>query len=56
MDDKDKFEEKELMRNRPFAKSIWYIWLINHIPKPIIKTGGVKDKILSPFKTNTTNE
>ena len=40
MDDKDKFEEKRMMKDRPFAYSIWYNWLFNHILKPIIKNGG----------------
>ena len=34
----NKFEKKELTKNRIFTKSIWhdwYDWLINYIPAPI---------------------
>ena len=31
----DKFEEKKMMKKRPFAKSNWCDWLINFIPEPI---------------------
>ena len=47
------------MKKIPFAKNTWFDWcnllLINCIPDPPIKTmGGVKDKIISLFKTNAT--
>ena len=34
----DKFEEKELAKNRMFAKNTWSEWydlLINYIPEPV---------------------
>ena len=38
-------------------KSSWYDWLINYIPDPIRKSeGGFKDKIVSLFKTNRSNQ
>ena len=52
----DKFEQKEMKKIRP-VKNTWYDWLINCIPKPIIKSiGGFKDKIVSVFKTNTPKQ
>ena len=51
----DKFEEKEVMKERIFTKNTWYDWLINYIPEPIKKTmGGLKDQTISLFKTNPT--
>ena len=48
----DIFEQKEMKKKRPI-KSTWYNWLINYIPEPIRKTvGGFKDKVVSLFKTN----
>ena len=47
-----------MMKKRPFAKSTWFDWLINYIPEPMKKktVDGVKDKITSLFKTNTTKD
>ena len=51
----DKFGEKQMKRS--FAKSTCYDWLIHYIPEPIKKTlGDAKDKIMSLFKTNTTED
>ena len=48
-----KFQEKEMMKKTPFAKSSWYDVLINYIPEPNKRTHvGVKKKITSLFKTN----
>ena len=33
----DKFEEKEMMKKRSFAKNDWYNWLISYVPKPLKK-------------------
>ena len=55
IDNMDKFGEKQMKRS--FAKSTCYDWLINYIPEPIKKIlGDVKDKIMSLFKTNTTED
>ena len=55
IDNMDKFEEKEVMKERIFTKNTWYDWLINYIPEPIKKTmGGLKDQTISLFKTNPT--
>ena len=35
-------------------KSLWYDWLINYILKLKTMVVGVKDIIMSLFKTNTT--
>ena len=44
IDDKDKFEKKEIKKIRPI-KNTSYDWLIDYIPKPIRKSlGGFKDK------------
>ena len=41
---------------RPIKK-IWYAWLINYIPQPIIKSvGGFMNKIVSLVKTNTPKQ
>ena len=41
------------MKIRPI-KNAWYDWLINYIVEPIRNgVGGLKDKIVSLFKTNT---
>ena len=41
------------MKIRPI-KNAWYDWLINYIVQPIRNSvGGLKDKIVSLFKTNT---
>ena len=37
IDDMGKFEEKEMIKKRPFVKSTWYNWLINYIDKTIKK-------------------
>ena len=53
----DKFAQKEMMKKRPVLKSTWhdcYDWLLNDISESIKKVGGIKDKIMSLFKTNTT--
>ena len=48
-----KFQEKEMMKKTPFAKSSWYDVLINYIPEPNKRTHvGIKKKIMSLFKTN----
>ena len=51
-----KFEEKEMIKKRPFVKSTWYNWLINYIDKTIKKQCVVlrilKCVVLSLFKTN----
>ena len=53
IDDMDRFEKKEMKKIRPI-KNTWYDWLINYIPEPIRKrVDEFKDKIASPFKTNT---
>ena len=50
----NKYGGKEM---RSFAKSTRYDWLVNYIPEPIKKTlGNAKDKIMSLFKTNTTED
>ena len=52
----DKFEEKEMNKIRPI-KNTWYDWLIDYIPEPIRKSvGGFKDKIVSLFRTNTSEQ
>ena len=38
-DDTLKFEEKEVTKKRPSAKSIWFDWLLNYIPKSIKISG-----------------
>ena len=44
IDDKDKFEKKEIKKIRPI-KNTSYDWLIDYIPEPIRKSlGGFKDK------------
>ena len=50
----DKFEEKEMMKKRLFAKNTCYDLLINYIPELIKRMGGVKDKIMSFIETRTT--
>ena len=58
IDNMDKFEEKEMKKIRPFMID-WLKcdWLISYIPKPITKTvGRFKDKVISPFKTNTPKQ
>ena len=50
----DKFGKKELTKKRTFTKNTWYDWydwVINYIPEPIRNVGGVKDQIMSLFKT-----
>ena len=43
IDDLDKFEEKEIKKEKP-TKNTWYDWLSNYIPKPIRKSvGGFKE-------------
>ena len=55
IDDMDKFGEKQM--KRLFAKTTCYDWLINYIPEPIKKIlVDAKDKIMSLFKTNTTED
>ena len=45
--------KKKEMKIRPI-KNAWYDWLINYIVEPIRNSvGGLKDKIVSLFKTNT---
>ena len=56
----DKFEENEMVKKRPFTKKKkkkWYDWLTNYILETIRKmVGGVKGKIMSLFKSNTTKD
>ena len=48
-----RFEEKEMKKLRPIKKN-WYNGLISYIPEPPTKiVGGFKDKVVSPFNTNT---
>ena len=57
IDDVNKFEHKEMMKKRTFAKIIWYIWydwFIIYIANPIKKRLVVFKKIRSLFKTDTT--
>lgn len=42
------------MKNGWFVKSTWLDLLINYIPEPIKTMGGVQDKTMSLFKTNST--
>ena len=47
----DKFEKKRTSKEENIYKK-YLVWLINYIPDPIIKSaGGVKDQIMSLFKT-----
>ena len=47
---------KKIKKIRP-VKNTWYDWLINCIPEPIRKNvGGLKDKVISYFKTNTPKQ
>ena len=56
IDDMDRFGKKEMKKISP-VKNTSYDWLINYIPEPIRKSvGGLKDKILSLFKTNTPKQ
>ena len=40
VEDIDKFEEKEMMKKRPFTKSTWFERLIYHILESVKKKGG----------------
>ena len=52
INDMDRFEKEEMKKVSP-VKNTWYDWLVNYIPKPMRKSGGVfKDKIVSLFKIN----
>ena len=56
IDDMDKFEEKEITKKNSFAKNTWYDCynsLINFFHEPIT-VGGIKNKVISLFETNTT--
>ena len=45
----DKFKQTEIKKIKPI-KNIWYDWLINQIPDPVIKsTRGFKHKAISFF-------
>ena len=56
VDDKDKFEQKEMKKMRP-VKNTLYDWLTNYIPELIRKSvGGFKDKFISLFKINTPKQ
>ena len=47
---------KKIKKIRP-VKNTWYDWLINYIPEPIRKNvGGLKDKVISYFRTNTPKQ
>ena len=37
IDDLDKLEQKQMMKERPLTKNTWYNWLINHISESIKK-------------------
>ena len=52
----DRFEEKEMKKLRLIKKN-WYNELINYIPEPLTKiVGGFKNKVVSPFNTNTPKQ
>ena len=52
----DRFEEKEMKKLRLIKKN-WYNGLINYIPEPLTKiVGGFKNKVVSPFNTNTPKQ
>ena len=58
-DDTDKFERKEITKERTFAKNIcydWYDWLINYIIEPTKTVRDAKQKIMKLLKLNTTND
>ena len=47
-------KKKELTKKRTFTKNIWFDWydqLINYIPGLRKTVGGVKEQIMSFFKT-----
>ena len=44
-------------KSQETVKNTWWDWLINYIPEPIRRSvRGFKDKIVSFFKTNTSNQ
>ena len=45
-----------MMKKRPSAKIFWHDWLIHYTSEPITTVGGVKEKNMSLFKTNTTKD
>ena len=44
------------MKNRLLTRNAWHEWLINFTPKPIKMVGGVKGKVMSPFRTITPKD
>lgn len=44
------------MKNRLLTRNAWHEWLINFSPKPIKMVGGVKGKVMSPFRTITPKD
>ena len=49
--------KREIDKKIKSIKKSWYSWLINYIREPIRKSvGPFKDKIVSPFKTNTPKQ
>ena len=52
----DTFDEKAMERIRP-TKNTWYVWLSKYILEPISNVvGGLKDKTVSLFNTNTPKQ
>ena len=56
LDDMDKFEQKEMKKIRP-VKSTWHDLFVIYLPEPMRKSEcGFKDKVISPFRTNTLTQ
>ena len=55
IDDKDKFEEKEMKKIKPI-KSIWFDWLNNFIPEPIRKIVVLIIKLLVFLRKKQLNK
>ena len=52
----DRSKKKKMNKKRP-KKNNWYDWLINYVPNPIGNAlDGFKEKVVTPFKTNTPDE
>ena len=45
----DRFEEKEMMKKRVFAKNTWYERWVNYISEPMEKCGWCYGKDFEPF-------
>ena len=56
----NEFEVKEIMKNRKFSNNTrydYFNWLINFVSEHIENTmGGIKDKIMHRFQTNTAKD